>query len=152
MSRRFVALTTPPMSMTLVSGRADVARATRAGAVVLRSRDLLPCDVRTLGIALILRSVHSVPEAEEAIRDGADGVIVGAIWPTATHPERAPLGTALLAQVVSLGVPAFAIGGVTEARMSEVVATGAWGVAAITALWHSPDPYRAATRMVAAWN
>lgn len=100
----------------------------------------------------ILRSVHSEPEAAAAARDGADALIVGTIWPSATHSNRPAAGTTLLERVVSLGVPIYAIGGVTPARANEAKAAGAWGVAAISALWDAPQPYRAAMELAAPWR
>jgi thiamine-phosphate diphosphorylase len=99
----------------------------------------------------VFRSVHTESEAEAAARDGADAIVVGTIWPTATHPSQPPAGTALLERVVSFGVPTYAIGGVTPARVAEAKAAGAWGVAAITALWDAAAPYRVAMEMMKPW-
>ena len=43
-----------------------------------------------------------------------------------------------------------AIGGLTPANAAGVVAAGAWGVAAIRALWDAPDPAQAARAFLAA--
>lgn len=155
LAQRCVALAAPPMAMVLVTGRADVAMAVRAHGVILRKNDLSVGTARQLLAGchevVVFRSVHSFAEAKAAIQDGADAVIVGSIWPSATHPDRAAAGTGLLAQVVSLGVPTYAIGGVTLVRATEVRAAGAWGVAAISALWDATSPYRAAMEMVKPW-
>jgi len=100
----------------------------------------------------LVRSVHTLAEAESAAADGADALVVGAIWPTSTHPDRVAAGTVLLRDVVALGVPTFAIGGVTPARAVEARGAGAWGVAAITALWDADDPYAAAMEMLQPWS
>ncbi len=99
-----------------------------------------------------LRSVHSLAEAETAAQDGADALIVGSIWPSDTHPDLAAAGTGLLAQIVSLGVPTYAIGGVTPARAAEARAAGAWGVAAISAVWSAEHPYRTTMEILTACN
>jgi thiamine monophosphate synthase len=71
------------------------------------------------------------------------------VFPTATHPDRAPLGLARLKEIVGVGLPVIAIGGVTPERIPEVMAVAAiHGVAAIRALWHAADPADAARRMV----
>ncbi|MEP6591895.1 MAG: thiamine phosphate synthase, partial [Gemmatimonadota bacterium] len=69
-----------------------------------------------------------------------------------THPGAAGVGLELLEQVVALGLPTFAIGGVTANRAGEACRVGAWGVAAISAAWDSDDPYAAARALVAPWQ
>ena len=153
LAQRFVADATPPMAMVLVTGRADVALSVGAHGVILRKDDLSVGAVRTFcHDMLMFRSVHSFAEAETAIRDGADALIVGSIWPSATHPGHPAAGTGLLAQIVPLGVPTYAIGGVTPARAAEALAAGAWGVAAISAVWDAEHPYRTTMEMLAACN
>lgn len=152
LARRLAALARAPMAQILVTGRGDIARAHDAG-VVLRRGDLPAGPVRQLvGTHPVLASVHSVEEAEAALAEGADGLIVGNIWETSTHPGRAARGTGLLAAVVALGRPAWAIGGVTPARAREVWEAGAWGVAAIGAAWDADDSYRSALALTAPWR
>jgi thiamine-phosphate diphosphorylase len=159
LAQRFVALARPPMASVMVTGRVDVACAAGANGVILRNQDLATGTARNMlarrhgrpaAVPWLLRSVHSEPEAEAAVRDGADALVVGTIWPSTTHAGRAA-GTALLERVVSLGVPTYAIGGVTPARASEARAVGAWGVAAISALWNAAAPYRVAMDMLQPW-
>jgi thiamine monophosphate synthase len=45
-----------------------------------------------------------------------------------------------------------AIGGVTPARVGEVRRAGAYGVAAIRALWDAADPADAARQMLEEWQ
>ena len=163
LAQRFVANSAAPMAMVLVTGRIDVALAVGAAGVILRKDDLPVATARQVGHpgrregspyqdAVILRSVHSFAEAEQAVSDGADALIVGSIWPSATHPGRAPAGTGLLTRVVALGVPTYAIGGVTPARAIEARAAGAWGVAVIAAVWDAEQPYHAARGIAQVWT
>ena len=169
---RFVAVATPPMASVFVTGRSDVAHATGAHGVILRKGDFCHPDaernegegsahhdtipplhfVQGRDDLYVLHSIHTLAEAESAAADGADALVVGAIWPTSTHPDRAAAGTVLLRDVVALGVPTLAIGGVTPARAVEARDAGAWGVAAITALWDADDPYAAAMEMLQPWS
>jgi len=55
--------------------------------------------------------VHDVREAAAAHAGGADYLLVGPVFPTATHPDRAPLGLAQLKEIVGVGLPVIAIGG-----------------------------------------
>jgi thiamine-phosphate diphosphorylase len=153
LAQRVVALARPPMATVWVTARADVARACGASGVVLREGDPAPADARGVGGALtVARSVHRLDEARQAVTAGADALIVGAIWETATHPGAAPAGLGLVEQVASLGVPVYAIGGVSSGRAEAAQRAGAWGVAAIRAIWDAPDSYRATLELLAPWQ
>lgn len=117
----------------VVSSRCDVVLACAAAGVNLPERDIAIRDARTLlGNRLIGRSVHSLEGALEAERDGADYVIYGPVWPSASHPGVAPVGLAALARVAAaVRIPVLAIGGVTDERMVEIANAGAAGYAAI---------------------
>jgi thiamine-phosphate pyrophosphorylase len=117
----------------LVSSRCDIALACAAGGVNLPEGDISVADARRLlGGRLIGRSVHSIAGAQVAEEDGADYVIFGPVWVSASHPDTAPAGLAALAKVVrSVSLPVLAIGGITEERAAEALASGAAGYAAI---------------------
>ena len=53
---------------------------------------------------------------------------------------------------VRLGLPVIAIGGIDAQRVAEVRDAGAYGVAAIRALWWATDPAAAAVALVAPWT
>ncbi|MES2125360.1 MAG: thiamine phosphate synthase [Gemmatimonadota bacterium] len=156
LARRCVALATPPEAGVLVTGRADIAAATGAEGVILRRDDL---DIEAARASFggrpapwTLRSVHSLREAEQAADEGATGVVFGPIWPTASHPEAEGVGLAQLERIAALGVPTFAIGGVTANRAVEARDAGAWGVAAIAALWNGEDCYESARALLSPWH
>jgi len=150
---RFMALASPAEASVIVNARPDLARAVGAQGVQLGQGDLSVPDARTvLGTGWIGRSVHSLTEAREAIADGADFLLLGSVFETATHPGQAALGLDLLAEVAALGTPVVAIGGITPDRAQAVRDTGAWGVAALRSLWHAPDSYAAAMEMLAPWS
>jgi thiamine-phosphate diphosphorylase len=129
---RLVASSTAPV---LVSSRVDVALATGAAGVHLPERDLPAGEARRLlGERLIGRSVHSLDAAVEAERQGADYVVFGPVFPTATHPESPGAGLeALRAVAGALAIPVLAIGGIDDARARECLEAGAAGFAAIRA-------------------
>jgi thiamine-phosphate diphosphorylase len=131
-----------------------VALAVGAAGVQLGQGSLEPEDARRLNPGWwIGRSVHDLREAEAAHAGGADYLLVGPVFPTATHPDRPPLGLARLKEIVGLGLPIIAIGGVTPERMPELMAGAAiHGVAAIRALWHAADPADAARRLLQELN
>ncbi len=148
---RFAALAAPPLAAVAVTGRPDIARAAGASGVVLRRGDLDVADVRSFALLQIFRSVHDEAEAHDAVAAGADALVAGTIWPSATHPDREGQGTDFLARIVTLGTPVYAIGGVTAERAAAAHAAGAWGIAAISALWDAANSYRAAMELVKPW-
>ncbi len=84
--------------------------------------------------------------ARAAARDaGADYVAIGSVFPSATKPAavRAPLEAIELARRAG-GLPVAAIGGITPANASAVIAAGADMVAVISALFEAPDVRAAA--------
>ncbi len=149
---RLVALALPPEASVIVSARADIAAAVGAHGVQLATDDLAPGDARlVLPRGWIGRSVHSESEAESAVAEGADFLLAGSVYPTATHPGRAAAGIDLVRRTSALGVPVVAIGGVTAERAAELRDAGAWGVAAISALWSAADPAAAALALLEPW-
>ncbi len=117
----------------LVNDRLDVALAAAADGVHLPAHSLPVAAVRVLAPRgfIIGRSVHTREELRAAV--GADYVIAGAVWPTASKPDgHAWLGTAGLASLVrATRIPVLAVGGVSPDRFGETVRAGAVGIAAI---------------------
>jgi thiamine-phosphate diphosphorylase len=117
----------------LISSRCDVAVAAGAAGVNLPERDVGIEFARGLiRRGLIGRSVHSVEAAKRAQDEGADFVIFGPVWPSASHPEGEAAGIEGLSQVAAaLRIPVLAIGGVNQERVADVLAAGGAGYAAI---------------------
>lgn len=126
----------------VVNDRIDVALATGAAGVQLGARSLPVADARRLvGLGrLIGASVHDAGEAACAASAGADWLMVGTIFPSATHPGRPVAGTTLLRELAPLGAPLVGIGGVTLERVAEVLGAGAAAVAALRGIWDAADP------------
>jgi len=136
-------------SALFVNDRLDIALALNATGVQLGVGSLPVSAARHLRPAWwIGKSVHDLAEADTAKAEGADYLLVGPVYATPTHPDRAPLGLEPLRAIARLGLPMIAIGGVTAARAHEVKAAGAHGVAAIRALWDAEDPAAAARQML----
>jgi thiamine-phosphate diphosphorylase len=120
----------------VVNDRVDVAIAAGADGVHLPARAYSAARVRPIVPAnfVVGRSVHSEVEALDAARaGGCDYLVFGAIFPTASKPEgHVPAGLEALRRVCSqVALPVLAIGGMSAARVPEIAATGAAGVAAI---------------------
>lgn len=152
-ARRLLALARPPEAAVFVSGRSDIAAALGAHGVQLAPYDLAPSDARRVLVqGWIGCSAHSTDEAAIAVQEGADFLVVGNVYQTDSHPGRPAAGLDLVRRAVNLGLPVIAIGGITPARAAEVKAAGAYGVAAIRALWHASDPAAATLAMLEPWT
>lgn len=136
-----------------MNDRVDVALAVGADGVHLGEAGLPISAARTVAAGrngfLIGRSVHSVEGAAAAAAAGADYLLVGTIYATASHPGEPPAGPALLAQVrARVSCPLYAIGGITAANAGECLAAGADGVAVLSAILAAADPEAAAQALV----
>lgn len=133
---RAVAATRGSKTRLLVNDRLDVALAAGADGVHLRGDSIPVADVRRLAPRpfLVGRSVHSAPEAISVATHGdVDYLIFGSVFGTSSKPAGHPVaGVAALASVVgAVGVPVFAIGGLSRETSPEVARTGAAGLAGI---------------------
>lgn len=136
-------------SPVFVNDRLDIAIALSARGVQLGTGGLPVSAARQLDARWwIGRSVHDLAEAEAARADGADYLVAGPVFATATHPDRPPLGVGPLRQIARLGLPVIAIGGIGPGRAAEVKAAGAYGAAAIRALWDAAEPADTVRRML----
>lgn len=135
-----------------VNDRADIAALTGADVLHL-GQDDLPVDLaRTIvGDDIIIgRSTHSTSEATAAATaPGVDYFCTGPCWPTPTKPGRPAPGLGLVEDTAALRTdrPWFAIGGVDEARLPEVVAAGASRIVVVRAITAASDPRAAAQRL-----
>lgn len=120
----------------LVNDRIDVALAAHAGGVHLPGRGVSCARVRAVvpdGF-LVGRSVHTEREAIAAARDGGcDYLVFGTVFESRRKPAGHPVaGLAALGRVcAAVQLPVLAIGGITVARVPDVVRAGAAGIAAI---------------------
>lgn len=150
---RFVSLATPPEAAVFVNGRPDLAAAVGAQGVQLGSGDLSLADARSVfARGWIGRSVHNLGECRVAVDEGADFLLLGAIFETPSHPGSPPLGLAVLESASALGLPVIAIGGITADSAAAIHDAGAWGLAAVRALWSVSDSYAAAMSLLAPWS
>jgi thiamine biosynthesis protein ThiS len=151
LARRVRDAVAPHGSWLVVNDRADVARAAGAQAIVAGRSGLGRRDIGRVAPGIpVARSVHDAASARAAEAEGADFLVAGAVFETPTHPEAPAGGPALVAAAASGGRQVIAIGGMTPASAGGIVEAGAWGVAAIRALWDAGDPAAAARAFVAA--
>ncbi len=135
-----------------VNDRADIARITGAAGVHAPELGLSTPALRRIvgGQIWIGRSIHTPERARLAIAEGAHYVFLGPIWETRSHSEIPTLGpTGIVAAAVA---PVIAIGGVTPERAQQCRAMGAYGVAAISALWDTSDPASATAELLVSFD
>ena len=132
----------------IVNDRADLALAVGAHGLHVGQDDLPARNARALlapGMILGV-STHDPEQARQAVRDGADYVAVGSIFPTSTKAGFQLVGPDLIRRVrPDVPVPLVGIGGITAENAPAVLAAGADAVAVISALCAASDP-EAATR------
>jgi len=138
----------PGVTRVLVNDRLDVALAVGAAGVHLGRESLPVADVarwRSAGKApegfLVGASCHSLTQAQESERDGADYVFFGPVFAT---PSKAaygpPQGLERLAEVCRLArIPILAIGGITVENAGQCLDSGAAGIAAIRLFQEAAD-------------
>jgi thiamine-phosphate pyrophosphorylase len=136
--RGAVSLTKDVPVQVLVNDRFDIAVACGAAGVHLRSDSVGADRIRAVAppAFLIGRSVHSRDEANAVARNGGcDYLMFGTVYPSAGKAAGHPVaGEAALAEVCrAVSLPVIAIGGIDEPHSAAIAATGAAGIAAITA-------------------
>ncbi|GEA16415.1 thiamine-phosphate synthase [Moorella sp. E308F] len=140
----------PPGTRLLINDRLDVALAAGADGVHLGENSLPPAVARRLlGPEKIMGvSVHSVTAAREAEKAGADYLLFGHIFPTASKEGIPPRGVGSLREVVaSVGIPIIALGGINAANARQCLAAGVRGVAVMSAVMAASDPARAVAEL-----
>lgn len=141
-------------ALLAVNDRADVARA--AGADVLHlGQDDLPVRIGRAILGpepLIGLSSHAEVETSAASTEPAiDYFCAGPVWPTPTKPGRPAPGLDLVRYAAALGTarPWFAIGGIDEQNLNQVLEAGASRIVVVRAITEADEPGAAAARLAA---
>jgi thiamine-phosphate pyrophosphorylase len=140
-------------ALLAVNDRADIALAAGADVLHLGQDDLpLPIARGIIGPRPVIgRSTHDRAQASAAVAEEVDYFCVGPCWPTPTKPGRPAPGLDLVRATAELATdkPWFAIGGIDEARLPEVLAAGARRIVVVRAITAADDPRAAAQRLKA---
>jgi len=142
-TRRLVALANEALTLTrdydatlMINDRLDIVQAIGADGVHLRSNSLpVRAARRLLGPhKLIGVSCHSVQEILQAETEDANFAVLGPIYPTPSKQRYGPpLGVHVLQEACRVcHIPIYAIGGITDQRVSTVKEAGAHGVAILS--------------------
>jgi len=141
-------------ALLAVNDRADIAAVAGADVLHLGQDDLWCRDARGFigPDRLIGLSTHDEAQALAASTEpAADYFCVGPVWPTPTKPGRPAPGLGLVRYAAGLGTtrPWFAIGGIDELNLDQVLAAGARRIVVVRALTEADEPGAAAARLAA---
>jgi thiamine-phosphate pyrophosphorylase len=135
----------------VINDRPDIAVLVEADGVHVGQDDLPPSAVRSVvpDRMVVGVSTHDLDQATRAPLAGADYIGFGPVFATRSKAAADPVVglEGLRAAVARVDVPVVAIGGITEANVAEVYATGARYVAVIGALSGAADIAAAARRL-----
>jgi thiamine-phosphate pyrophosphorylase len=125
----------------VVNDRPDLARLAEADYVHVGQGDLPVAAARTFGVG-VGQSTHAPPELDATEADYAG---VGPVYETPTKEGRPAVGLEYVRHAAAdARVPWFAIGGIDETNVRDVVAAGATRIAVVRAIGNASDPERAA--------
>ncbi|MEG6616109.1 thiamine phosphate synthase [Peptococcaceae bacterium 1198_IL3148] len=86
-------------------------------------------------------SVHSVEEAKEAEKLGASYLVAGHIFATHCKKGMPPRGLSFLRAVCdAVSIPVYAIGGITQDKVANIIKTGAKGVCVMSEAMTCANP------------
>ena len=126
----------------IVNDRPDIAAVCHATGVHL-GQDELPVEAarRIVGPdSLIGVSTHSVTQARQAVLDGADYIGCGPTFPSQTKAFAEFPGLAFLREIAAeITLPAYAIGGICNENLAEVIKTDVHGAAVSSGILNAPD-------------
>ena len=149
-ARQLAELCQAHQALLIVNDRIDLALLVDADGVHLGQDDLPHAEARQLmgPEKLIGRSTHQLAQLDQAQTDGADYLGVGAVYATTTKADRTAAGLSWVKEASdSAKVPWFAIGGINNDNIAEVLGAGASRVAVVSAIMGATDP-AAATRQL----
>jgi len=152
LARELRSLTNQFGAKLFINDRVDVAVAIDADGVHL-GHDSMPADAvrKIVGPTMLIgASTHNLDEAKKAEADGADFITFGPVFSTPSKIKYgAPVGVeALQAVKNTIRIPVFGLGGIKREDVSDVLRTGADGIAMISAIISADDVAQAAHNIV----
>lgn len=151
-ARRLRNLTVSSETLFVMNDRPDLALLASADGVHVGQEELAVRDVRQIvGPGMLVGvSTHSLAQAHQAVLDGASYLGVGPTFPSGTKTFSEFPGLAFAEQVAKeVQLPAYAIGGIEESNLDDVLATGMYRIAVSGAVILAADPARAARTLLA---
>ncbi len=130
-------------ALLFINDRVDVALCAEADGVQLTGTSI-PIDAvrRLAGDKLLIgKSTHSLDEAFDARKKGADYILLGPIYETPSKAKYGePIGPEVILKVKHrVKLPVFAVGGIKPHNVKEVMEFGADGIAVISGILSSDN-------------
>lgn len=125
-----------------INDNVEIAIKCHADGIHVGQEDMEAAQVRQkVGNDMIIGvSAHSVEEALEAVKNGADYLGVGAMFSTSTKTDVNVLPKETLRDIcAAVGIPVVAIGGIGKSNISQLAGTGVDGVALVSAIFAADD-------------
>lgn len=125
-----------------INDNVEVAIQCKADGIHVGQEDMTASQVRKkVGDSMMIGvSVHSVEEALEAVKNGADCLGVGAVFSTSTKTDVSVLPKNVLRDIcAAVDIPVVAIGGISKENMLELSGTGVDGVALVSAIFGAKE-------------
>ena len=125
-----------------INDNVEIAIRCKADGIHVGQEDMAAAQVRRrVGPDMMIGvSAHSVEEALEAVKHGADCLGVGAMFSTSTKTDVNLLPKETLRAICeAVDVPVVAIGGINKDNISLLAGTGVDGVALVSAIFASDD-------------
>lgn len=125
-----------------INGRPDIAKVVGADGVHCPERGIPPAAIKkywpefTVGV-----SVHSAKATKRAEEEGADFLLFGPVYFTASKAKYGePQGIDKLKEITGQSsLPVFAVGGISPEKVTPCLQAGAFGVAGISAIMEADD-------------
>ncbi|HHB2168062.1 thiazole tautomerase TenI [Bacillus sp. SI2] len=132
-----------PPSKLVINDRIDIAILLNIPRVQLGYRST---DVRSVkekfSYLHVGYSVHSLEEAVEAFKSGADSLVYGHVFPTECKKGVPARGLEEISDIArSLSIPIIAIGGITPENTKDILASEVSGIAVMSGIVSSSNPY-----------
>ena len=125
-----------------INDNVEIAIKCRADGIHVGQEDMEASKVRErVGNDMMIGvSVHSVEEALEAVKNGADCLGVGAMFSTSTKTDVNVMPKETLRDIcAAVDIPVVAIGGIGKSNISQLAGTGVNGVALVSAIFAADD-------------
>lgn len=125
-----------------INDNVEVAIQCKADGIHVGQEDITAVQVRQkVGDSMMIGvSVHSVEEALEAVKNGADCLGVGAMFSTSTKTDVSVLPKEILRDIcAAVDIPVVAIGGISKENIWQLSETGVDGVALVSAIFGAED-------------
>jgi len=126
----------------IINDNVDIAIACQADGVHVGQDDMQAMDVRAkVGEDMIVGvSAHTVEEAMEAEKNGADYLGLGSVFTTSTKLDVDVMSHDTLKKICeSISIPTVAIGGINHENVLKLSGSGVDGIAVVSAIFAAKD-------------